>query len=290
MSDDLLQEYRAKKLEEEHFERSTFPRPCELTLKHGKARTTYWGKPEVVAESSKEIDGQRLTMLTVLWKTKKDMPAMFTLLLPAGKGLESVMTPCQYMETDKGYKSVMSIVISGLVLLNIVNFWMAMTMTEIGTDAFASPFFLVPLSVVIGAVVASIRFNQTHFTHRLAVECYEADKELGMAHLVYAVDCDMPVHRQLSFVNFPDLLKSSLARHQEVLNEHLLDMRGIIGQKNAEIDSIIRDRDHEFVLQANRAPVGNQKVDIWGNPVVVVLGVVTIICIAALVWVLSGGQ
>ena len=82
MQQEVMSEYRAKKLEEEFFERSTFPRACELVLKHGKSRSTYWGKPEVVAESSKEVDGQRMNMLSVLWKTKRDMPAMFTLLLP----------------------------------------------------------------------------------------------------------------------------------------------------------------------------------------------------------------
>lgn len=288
MTQDVLTEYRAKKLEEEFFEKATFPRPCELGLKHGKSRATYWGKFEEVAASSTVIEDRRMNLRSILCKTKRDMPVMVTLILPEGMGLESVMTPCQYMETDRGY-NVISIVISGLIMMNIVNFWMAITMTSVGTEAFTSPFFLLPLGAVMGSLIVAWRFNQTHFTHRLSVECYEPDKELGIAHLVYAVDCDIPVHKQLWFVNFPDLLRSAIAEHQEVLNEHMLDMRMGVGEKNAQIDSIIRDRNHEVTLQANRAPLMNAKTDIWSNPVVVMLAVGMMVAVAAVIVLLTGG-
>lgn len=289
MTQDIMSEYRAKKLEEEFFARGTFPRPCELVLKHGKSRDVYWGKPEVIAESSKEVDGERMNLVSVLWKTKRDKPVAISLVMPMGMKLESLMVPCKYMETDRGYKNVNAIVIGSLAMMNIVSFWMLFTMAEFGAEAFTSPIFLMALSAIFTAIVVSWRFNQTHFTHRLSVECYEPDKELGMSHFCIAVDCDVPPHKQLAWLNMPEVFGAAVAAHQEVLNEHLLDLRSTVGMKNAQIDRILQDRQHEVVLEANRAPVMNGKTDIWGSPVVVALGAGCILLAAALIWFMMGG-
>lgn len=290
MPQEVMSEYRAKKMEEEYFSRSTFPQACELVLKHGKSRDIYWGKPEVLAESRHDIDGMRMSMSTVMWKTKRDKPATITLLLPDRMSFKNLMVPCKYMETDRGYKNVNAIIIGGLALMNVVSFWMLFTMAEIGAEAFSSPIFLMAVSGLISAMLVAWRFNQTHFTHRLSVECFEPEKELGMTHLCYGVDCDVPVHRQLAWANVhPDLLREAIEGHQKVLNEHLLDMRGAIGEKNMQLDDMLRDRRNEAILQMNRTTVVNARPDIWSNPVVLGVVVVCVVLAGALVWLVSGG-
>lgn len=290
MPQPVMNEYRARKMEDEFFERSSFKRPCELILKHGRARMSYWGIPEVIGSSEEEVNGHRMSLTSVIWKTKRDQPAMFSILLPAGMKLENVMSPCKYMETDRGYQNVISLVIGGLIALNLLNFYMFVTMADVGTEAFQSPVFIGPFCGILGSILAAMRFNQTHFTHRLNLECYEADMELGKCHLCYAVDCDVPVHRQLLFENVPEIAKAAIKSQDEVLNETYWDLRTTIGKKDSYVSRILEDRKHQEVLAEDRATMMRVKPSIWESPLTIGFVVVIVTLVAALLFVLAGGQ
>lgn len=290
MAQPMMDDYRARKLEDEFFEKASFKRPCELILKHGRSRMSYWGIPEIVHETVTEADGHKITTTSVIWRTKKDQPAMVQFSLPGGMKLENVMSPCKYMETDRGYQNVISLVIGGLIAMNLLNFYLFVTMADVGTDAFQSPIFIGPFCLIMGSIIAAMRFNQTHFTHRLSLECFEAELEQGKYHYCYAVDCDIPVHKQLMFENTPALLREALKNHQVGLNETYWDLRTQIGEKDGYVRRILQDRKHEQVLAADRASMMRAKPSIWDSPLTIGLVIGCVALIGLLIFVLSGGQ
>lgn len=290
MAQSAMNDYRARKLENEYFEKSSFKRPCELLLKHGRSRSSYWGVPEIIKTSDKEIEGHKMSMVSVIWKTRRDQPVMFSLLLPLGMKFENVLTPRKYMETDRGYSNVISLVIGGLIAMNMLNFYLFATMADVGVEAFASPIFIGPVCAIMGTIIAAMRFNQTHFTYGLSLECFEPDMEPGKFHFCYAVDCDVQVHRQLWFETIPKLAKIVCVEHSKVLNEVYVDTRSQVGVTNRKIDDVLKDRKNESILSEDRATMMRAKQSIWDSPMTIFLIVGCITLLGALAFLLFGGR
>lgn len=289
MAQQVMSEYRERQLEKEFFARSSFKRPCELIIKHGRDRMSYWGVPDIVASSEKDIAGQKMSAQSVFWSTKRDMPIMLTFFVPQGMKLENLMNPCKYTETDRGYQNVISLVIACLVMLNLVDFYMMLTMAELGTEAFVSPFFIGPFCGILGIIITAIRFNQTHFTYRFSAECYEPEAEGARCHLVYAVDCDIPVHKQLWYENIPDLAREAIGHHQEVLNEIYIDLRGQVGDRDRKIGELLRDRKHERVLTEERAQMMRVQPSIFDQPILLLFIFATVVLVGLAIWLVAGG-
>jgi len=289
MAQAIMNEYRARKVEEELFEKSSHSKPCELVLKHGNANYSYWGTPEIIATSKKTINDKSMSMISVIWKTKKDLPVMFTIPLREGKTLENVMVPCSFMETDRGYRNVIMTVIAGLVMLNAVDFYVAMSMATVGTEAFMSPFFMLPMGFVMSLIVLNFIWNKTHFSHRLSLECMKPENESGLCHFCYAVGCSVSVPEQLWFENVPELAEAAIAGHERILNRHLLDLRTQCGDRTEEANTILLDRAHEDVLRRNRASLMKEKSSIWDSPLAFVMIATAAVAVGAVIWLLAQG-
>lgn len=288
MSQPVMKEYRIRKLEEEYFAKSTFKKRCELILKHGEKRSSYWATPEVVKQTRVERDGHSLTATTIWWRTKRDREVSTTILLPDNMTLQTIANPCKYMETDHGYQNVISLVIGGLIAMNMLNFWLTITMADLGVEAFSSPFFIGPFCAIIGMIIAAMRFNQTFFTFRFILECYEPDKEKE-THLCYAVDT-IPVHMQLMLENIPEIVREALVEHPANLDETYADLRITVAEKDDNVDRILRDRRHHEILNTERSLMMDVSPSMWSNPMVIGLVLICITLVGLLLFVVAGGQ
>jgi hypothetical protein len=284
-----MKNYRIRKLEEEVFAGKSFKKPVELVIKHGKEHYSYWGVPEVLAVQEKEVQGHKMSLVAMIQKTKRDIPGMYTLGIPDGKSIESFMTPCKYMDTDRGYRNVIGVVIGALMMLNLADFYMMATMTELGVAAFTSTPFLVAVTAVFTLIIPTIIFNQTHFTYRLSLECYDVEKEHGLCHFCYAVDCDVPVPNQLAwFTNYPEQAKELYAAMAEALRTNMIDLRTQVLRSEEEKQEMLQDRKWEQTVRQDSAVMMNSKASAWDNPVIWILIMISGVLAAALVYLLSG--
>lgn len=289
MVEPIMKDYRIRKLEEEVFAGKSFKKPVELVIKHGKEHYSYWGVPEVLAVRENDVQGHKMSLVTMIQKTKRDIPALYSLLVPFGMSIESFMTPCKYMDTDRGYRNVIGLVIGALMMLNLADFYMMATMTELGMAAFTSTPFLVALTAVFTLIIPTIIFNQTHFTYRLSLECHDVEKEHGLYHFCYAVDCDVPVAKQLAWLtNAPDQAMELYHAQGEALRTNMIDLRTQVLRSEEEKQEMLQDRKWEQTVRQDSAVMMNSKASAWDNPAIWVLIVISVVLAAAVVYLLSG--
>jgi len=269
----VLSEYRARKLEDEFFEKNTFKKPIEINNKHGKDYTSYWAKPELIAEYEKEIQGEKLTLNLYMTRLSRDKPRFFSMMFPKGMRLENFLNPCKYSETDHGYRNIRSLMIGGLLLLELIEVYLIVSAADLGAAAFGTPLFIGPFCLFLGALLVAAWINQTNFTFRLNTECLEPELEKGLAHFVIAVDCAVPPHKQLSWLgkNAAELVEKIITPATKVFNNAYLAARRQVGDAHEELDRIYAEGVKHSLLEANRVPRNQQAPSIWESKIVMIL-------------------
>lgn len=289
MVEPIMKDYRIRKLEDEVFAGQSFKKPVEIVDKHGKEHYSYWGILEVQAAVEKDVEGHKMSLVSFIVKTKRAIPGMFTIGIPDGKSIETLMVPCTYMDTDRGYRNVIGIVVGALMMLNVADFYMMATMSQLGSAVFTSTPFLVALTAVFTLIIPIMVFNKTHFTYRLSLECHNVEMEHGLCHFVYAVDCDIPVPEQLAwFTDYPEQAKELYAAMAQELRINVIDLRTQVLRSEEEKNEMLEDRKYEHTIQQDHAVMMNAKPSPWDNPAVWAMVVVSAILAAAVIYLLSG--
>lgn len=273
MTRTILSDYRAGKLQDEFFEKNTFKKPIEINNKHGKEYSSYWAKPELIAEYEEEIQGEKLTIAEYMTRLRRDKPRFFMMMFAKGMKLENLLVPCKYNDTDHGYRNIRSLMIGGLLFLELIEVYLIATSADLGAASFGTPVFIGPFCGILGAILVAMWINHTNFTFKLNTECLEPELEKGLVHFVIAVDCDVPPHKQLSWLgkNANTLIKEMIEPATKVFNNAYLEVRRQVGIAHEELDRIYADGTKQSLVEANRIPKNQQASSIWESKIVMLL-------------------
>jgi len=289
MQKSILSEYRARKLADEFFEKNTFKKPIEINNKHGKDYASYWAKPELIAEFDREVQDEKLTLSLYMTRLSRDKPQFFSMMFPKGMKLENFLTPCKYGETDHGFRNIRSLLIGGLMFLNLLEMYLITTGPELGAAVLGTPFFVGPFCLILGAFLVMAWINHTNFTFKLNTECLEPELEKGLTHFVIAVDCDVPPHKQLSWLgkNAAELMEKIITPATKVFNNAYLEARRQVNVAHEELDRIYADGVKLSLIEANRVPRNQQGSSIWESKVVMILLCGLLGAVAAVIYLVS---
>jgi hypothetical protein len=267
-----MDEYRARKLEEETFASSAFDMDIEVVLKHGQKERCFWGRPYIIREEDVTRNGHRMTRLAFMLPLKKSGPKTFIALMPPGRTFDNTIRRVSYFQTNRGYNRLMAVILGAMVLFEVIYSVAVLQFPVMGFEAILKPEYFGPMMFLIGGPVWYVLYNlkETRYTYRMVLKCHDPEHEQPSYHFVVPWDCDLkPVDLLWCYSYPPEVLRDATESFAASMNEHYFDMRSTIGYKQLQVNKMSKDRERERIQRENQgALVGTQRQRMSDNPIV----------------------